>query len=275
MRRLLHPLRRCALLTLGFSPCAFAGSVMQLDMKEYYEDPPVISTIEISTQGRSSRMEVTGGGDDAGGMIWRGESADMVAIDHDSREYYVLDRASMERMAERLGDAMQAMQKELERMPPEQRAMAEQMMKKHLPRQAAPAEPATLHATGRTDAIGGYDCAYYEVRRAEVKLRELCVTPWDELPDGRSMSVAMLEMAGFLESMASTFAEGTGMDVMGGQQEIFQYMRELDGYPVLTRELDESGKVTSETVLRSADERDLEPAVFQPPAGYARRDPEF
>src|SRR5690606_18410409 len=201
--------------------------------------------------------------------------ADMVAIDHESREYYVLDRASMERMAERLGDAMQEMQKALERMPPEQRAMAEQMMKQHLPARGAPSEPAALQATGRTDSVGGYDCSYYEVRRAGVKVRELCVTPWDELPDGRSMSVAMLEMAGFLESMASASAEGTGMDVMGGQQEVFRHMRELDGYPVLTRELDASGKVTSEPVLRSADGKDLEPAVFEPPAGYARRDPEL
>lgn len=276
MRRLLRPLHRLALLSLGLSPCAFAGSVMQLEMKEYYEDPPVVSTIEISTEGRSSRMEVTSAGrGGAGGMIYRGESAEMVAIDHDSREYYVLDQASMERMAERLGGAMQEMQKALESMPPEQRAMAERMMKEHMPAQAAPSEPATLHATGRTDSVGGYDCDYYEVRRADVKVRELCVTPWDELPDGRGTSVAMLEMAGFLDRMASAFSEGTGMDVMGGQQEIFQHMQELDGYPVLTRELGESGEVTSETVLRSAESEDLGPAVFQPPADYARRDPEL
>lgn len=265
---------RCLLAVpaLGLCPLAFAGSVLKLEMKEYYDDPPVVSVIEISTEGRSSRMEVTTvGRQESGGMIYRGKSADMVAIDHGKREYYVLDQASMERMAEQLGGAMEEMQKALESMPPEQREMAEQMMKQHMPEQmqepAGP--PATLHATGRKGSVGGYDCAYYDVRRADVKIRELCVTSWDDLPDGRSMAGAMLEMAGFLDRMAAAFSEGAGMDVMGGQQEIFAHMQELDGYPVLTRELEESGAVASETVLQSADTEDLEASLFQPPADYA------
>lgn len=271
MPRRLRPL---AFLALGLPAVASAGSVLRLEMKEYYEDPPVVSHIEISTQDRSSRMEVTTADrQDASAMIWRGERSDMVAIDHDSREYYVLDQASMEAMAEQLGSAMKEMQKALENMPPEQRAMAEQMMKQHMPGNAEPdAAPATLHATGREDSVGGYDCEYYDVRREDVKVRELCVTPWDELPDGRRMSVAMLEMAGFLERVTTAFSEGAGMDVMGGQQEIWEHMRELGGYPVLTRELDDSGKVTSETVLRSADTERLDPGLFEPPASYSQMD---
>lgn len=267
---------RCLLAVpvLGLCPLAFAGSVLTFEMKEHYDDPPVVSVIEISTEGRSSRLEVTTvGSQESGGMIYRGESADMVAIDHGKREYYVLDQASMERMAEQLGGAMQEMQKALEGMSPEQRAMAEEMMKQHMPEtmQQPDRPPATLHATGREDSVGGYDCDYYDVRRADVKIRELCVTPWDELPDGRRMAGAMLEMAAFLDRMATAFSEGAGFDVMGGQQEIFAHMQELDGYPVLTRELDESGQVVSETVLQSADTEDFDPASFQPPADYTER----
>lgn len=266
-----HCRRLLALPVLGLSPLALAGSVLELEMKEYYEDPPVVSTVEISTEGRSSRMEVTTAGrQESGGMIYRGESGDMVAIDHGKREYYVLDQASMERMAEQLGGAMQEMQKALESMPPEQREMAEQMMKQHMPQsmQQSAAPPSTLHATGREETVGGYDCEYFEVRRADVKIRELCVTPWDELPDGRRMAEAMLEMADFLDRMATAFSEGAGLDLMGEQQEIFGHMQELDGYPVLTRELDESGGVTSETVLQSADTQAFDDSLFEPPSGY-------
>jgi hypothetical protein len=266
--------RPSALLVLAVPPLASAGSVLELEMTEYYEDPPMVSGIEISTEGRSSRMEVTTEGkQESGGMIWRGDRSDMVAIDHDAREYYVLDRASVEAMAEQLGGAMKEMQEALESMPPEERALAEQMMEGHLlGNDGPPAPPATLHATGRDGSFGGYGCEYYEVRRGDVKVRELCVTSWDDLPDGRRLGAAMLEMAGFLDALATSFSEGAGLDVMGGQQEIFEHMRELDGYPVLTRELDESGRVTSETVLKSAAARKFDPDVFEPPAAYARRE---
>lgn len=260
------------LFALGCSPLALAGSVLELEMKEYYDDPPVVSTIAISTEGRSSRMEVTTAGrQESGGMIYRGDSEDMVAIDHGKREYYVLDQASMERMAEQLGGAMEEMQKALESMPPDQRAMAEQMMKQHMPEsvQQPAGPPATLHATGEDGSVGGYDCAYYDVRRENVKIRELCVTSWDDLPEGRSLADAMLEMAQFFERMAAAFSESAGLNVMGGQQEIFAHMQELDGYPVLTRELDEAGEVASETVLQSANTRNLDASLFEPPADYA------
>jgi len=274
MRRSLHLLAPVA---LGLPSLAFAGSVLKLEMKDYAGDPPVVSTIEISTEGRSSRMEMTTAGqEESSGMIWRGESADMVAIDHQAREYFVLDEAAMETMAERVGGAMREMQKALEAMPPEQRAMAEAMMKEHMPGlDGSATPPATLHATGRKDSVGGFGCRYYEVRRANVKVRELCVTPWDDLPDGRSTGVAMLEMAGFFDRIANAFSDGAGLDLTGGQHEIWEHMRELDGYPVLTRELDESGAVTSETVLRAAESKRLDTGFFEPPAGYAARQLEF
>lgn len=273
----MKPLRSLsAVPALAVAPLALAGSVLELEMKEYHEDPPVVSTVEISTEGRSSRMEVTTAGQgESGGMIYRGETAEMVAIDHGAREYYVLDQATMERMAAQLGNAMKEMEKALENMPPEQREMAEQMMKQHMPQsmQDPAAPPATLHATGEEGSFGGYTCEYYDMRRADVKVRELCVTPWDDLPDGRNMAEAMLELAGFLDRMATAFSESAGMNVMGGHQEIFAHMQELEGYPVLTREIDESGEVASETVLTSAATEDFDPALFQAPAGYTEMNP--
>ena len=250
---------------------ALAGSVLVLEMKEYYEDPPVVSTIEISTEGNATRMEVaTPGRGEAGGMIYRGDSGDMLALDHAEESYYVLDEESMQRMGAQLSGAMKQMQEALEAMPPEQRAMAEKMMKQHMPQEMTESKrpPASLHATGVEDTVNGFDCDYYEVRRDERKVRELCVTPWDEIPGGRDLAESLLGMAGFFERMASTISKETGIAVMGDQQEIFGHLEELDGYPVLTREFDESGDVTSESVLRSAATEDLDPSLFEPPSGY-------
>jgi hypothetical protein len=264
---------RKALLLFGFSLSApaLAGAILALEMTEHYDVAPVKSTIAISTEGNSSRMEVaTEDGRQSAGMIYRGDRKEMVAIDHEKREYYVLDEASMEQMATQLGGAMQEMQKALESMSPEQRAMAEKMMKQHMPEMQRPAEaPATLEETGKADIVNGFDCDYYEVRRRDRKIRELCVTDWDDLPGGRGVANAMLDMAGFFDRIATTFSEGAGMNVMGEQQEILAHMQELDGYPVLTREFDDSGDLESETILTSATTEDLEPALFSPPAGYS------
>ncbi len=263
----------CLVSALALPLPTLAGSVLVLEMTEYYEDPPMVSTIEISSQGGASRMEVAAPGrDESGGMIYRGGSGEMIALDHGEKSYYVLDEASMQQMGEQLGSAMKQMQEALEAMPPEQRAMAEKMMKQHLPESMGQADrpPATLHRTGREDTVNGFDCDYYEVQRQGIKVRELCVTAWDELPGGQDIADAMTDMAGFFERMTSTLSEQTGIGVMGGQQEMFEHLKEVDGYPVLTREFDSSGNVVSESVLESVTSEDLAPSLFEPPAGYRK-----
>ena len=256
---------------LALCPPAFAGGVLELEMKEYYEDPPVISTIEISTSESASRMEVaTPGEQESGGMIYRGDSGEMIALDHSGKRYYVLDEASMQQMGAQLSGAMKQMQEALDSMPPDQRAMAEKMMKQHMPQgmQEPARAPLSLHETGREDTVSGYACDYYEVRRNGAKVRELCVTSWDDLPGGRDIADAMLDMAGFYERMTEALSKEAGVGVLGEQQELFAHLEELDGYPVLTREFDSGGEITSESVLKSAVTADLDPSLFEPPAGY-------
>jgi hypothetical protein len=263
---------RIALLIPGLSLSlpTLAGSVLELETKEYYEEPPVAGTIEISMQDGSTRMEITtADSEETGGLIFRGSPREMIALDHESGEYYVMDEASMQSMANQMNAAMQQMQQALEEMPPEQRAMAEGMMKQHMP-QGLTAEqtPTTMHKTGDSDSVSGFDCEYYEVRRQDRKVRELCVTEWDEIAGGREAAAAMLEMAGFFEEVAQAFSAGAGANLMAEQQELFAHMRELDGYPVVTREFDENGKVESETVLQSATSKDIDPELFNPPPEY-------
>jgi hypothetical protein len=257
---------------VAFSP-AFAGSVMEVVTTEYHDEPPVIGTVEISTQDGVSRMEVTSvSSDESGGMIFRERSREFIAIDHAEKEYYVIDEAAMERMGAQLSSAMQQMQDALADMPAEQRAMAEQMMKQHLPAQAEAPEPMTARKTGTTDTINGFRCQYYEVQQQGAKIRELCVTDWDDIDGGREAADSMLGMAGFFDKMAEQFSSGSGMDVMAQQRELFQHMRELGGYPVLTREFDDSGRVESESRLKSARSSDIDPALFSPPQGYRKKD---
>jgi hypothetical protein len=258
---------------MAASSPALAGSVMELVTTEYREDPPVIGTVQISTQDGVSRMEVTSVSDDeSGGMIFREQGREFIAIDHEEKEYYVIDEAAMERIGTQMNSAMQQMQQALEGMPPEQRAMAEQMMKQHLPAPAEKPAPLKVKKTGASDTINGFDCEYYDVQQDGARVRELCITGWDDIDGGREAADSMIAMAAFFEKMAEQFSAGSGMDVMGEQRDLFRHMRELEGYPVLSREFDDDGRLESESRLKSAQSRDIDPALFNPPQGYRQKD---
>ncbi len=49
-------------------------------------------------------------------------------------------------------------------------------------------------------------------------------------------------------------------------------MKELGGFPVVTREFDDyDGSLEGETALRSARRQTLDPDAFEPPKGYRLR----
>jgi hypothetical protein len=250
------------LAALSLPEAGAAGAVLEF---ETTGDSSGSSTTRISAQDGSSRIE-TAGNEDAAGMIFDGERGALIVLDHERREYSVMDEATMQQMATQVGAAMQQMREALKDMPPEQRAMAEQMMKQQMPQ--APADDSTLEETGETVTINGFDCRWYKVSESGRKTTELCVTPWSDIDGGEDVAEPMRRMSAFFEEMARQFSEAAGMDVMGRQQNLFEHMEKLDGYPVLVRDLGDDGGIRSETRLTSAESADVDPALFEPPAGY-------
>jgi hypothetical protein len=49
-------------------------------------------------------------------------------------------------------------------------------------------------------------------------------------------------------------------------------MKELGGFPVVTRDFGNDGALKVETVLRSAKRQTIEPSAFEPPSGYKRQE---
>ena len=251
------------------SRTALGGAVLELQTTEYSEDPPIIGTVEISTEGKQSRIEITSvSSNESGGMIYRSNKKEMVAMDHTAQEYYVIDQPTMDRMAAQVRAAMEQTEAALEAMPPEERALAEQMIQRPLSQEQQSAPETELRATGRNDKIAGRSCKYYDVMQDGRKIRDLCVTPWNDMPEGRQAAHAMMELADFFENMRNAFAGAGGLEVMDRQQEMFAYMEELDGYPVLSRDYDASGKLESESRLTGARSEKIGSSLFEPPPTY-------
>ena len=258
----------CLLLLIIAAP-ALAGSVLELETKEFRGGQPIVGTVQITTEGSDTRIEIISvSSSEAGGLIFHSDRNEMVILDHAQSNYMVIDQARMDAMATQMSDAMEEMRQQLDAMPPEQRAMAEQMMQGRLPQQSAQEAPLSIQDLGSTGEVAGIKCRNHSVLRGGKKIREICVGNWNDIEGGAETAVALQGVAEFFEGMRKAFSGTGSMEVFDRQQELFGHMRELDGYPILYRDFNATGGLERESILKSARQESKDAAFFQPPRGY-------
>ena len=255
-----------------FASAALAGSILELATTEYALDPPVLGTVKISTEGKSSHLEINSiSSNESGGMIYNEARQEIIAIDHDRREYYVITQEQINQMAGQVEQAMQQMEAALAEMPPEQREFAKKMMEARMPVRKTDTSNTVLRATGESDTIAGYECDNYDVMKGETRVRDVCITSWDDFPEGQEVAGAMQELGKFFESMREAFSNAGGLDLMDRQKDLIGYMKELNGYPVRSRDYNAAGEVERETILTAARNEEVDAALFEPPAAYTQQ----
>jgi len=255
-------------LLLGSS--AFAGVVYEVEVTDHTEDPATVSDSRISVDGDLVKMDVTSGSKDLNGeMIFRGDRKEMVIVNNEDKTYFVLDEEQMKALAAQISQAMSAMEQALAAVPEGQRAKMEEMMKQRMPMQMEPREPAELKKTGDSDTVGGYPCVRYEVWRGGIRERELWVTQWKNIEGGTDAVQAFEDMSAFFKEMLDSLPQ---MGDRSFADSAFEHLKEMGGMPVVTREFADDGTLESEARLTSASSRSLDPADFEPPKDYKRKD---
>lgn len=230
------------------------------------------TTQETSIDVDGSRMRLNfASGDTAGDgyMVFRGDRQEMMIVNTKDRSYFVIDQAQMKQLADTVNQAMASMEQALAAMPEAQRAQMEKMMKSRMPAMAEPREPSELKRTGASDTVNGYDCNIYEVWRSGVRERELCVTSWDNVAGGPDVAKVFTEMGEFMTEMLDNLPK------IGGRSfgdETFEHMKEIDGFPVRTREYGSDGVLDGESTLQSSTEAAIDDAEFEPPKGFKKQD---
>lgn len=261
----------CAALMAG--PVA-AGVVFEIEVTDHEQSPTKSETIQMAFEGRHLKMGIASKGKGKQGeMIYRGDRREMVVVDHEDRSYHVMDKATVERIAGQVSLAMGQMQEALKNVPEDKRAMIEQMMKQRMPNQGAPLgrSKSELEKTGEKGTKNGYPCVRYNVFRDGRKIRELWVTDWDNVEGGSDVIDTFEDMVDFFREMLDAIPNmGQGGGGIGDN--VFEHMKELGGFPVVTRDFDENGDLEGESELRSARRQRLDPAAFEPPSGYKRRE---
>ncbi|MDH3476427.1 MAG: hypothetical protein OEM59_22335, partial [Rhodospirillales bacterium] len=116
----------CALFTLA-GTAAWAGVVIEMEVTDSPSEVEA-ATDTIYADGKKLRIdphESQGGGRMS--MIFRDD--ELWILDHDKKRCQTIDKQGIEELSTEIGGAMKEMEAQLAKLPPDQRAMMEKMMK--------------------------------------------------------------------------------------------------------------------------------------------------
>ena len=184
-------------------------------------------------------------------------------VSDDEKTYVDLDKNTAGRGGDPTG-MLADMQKQLDQMPPQQRQMAEQMMKAAMG-SAKLAPPLVYVWTKEKKTIAGYECTRVDGMRGDARVTEYCGTTSDDFKMSEAERKTMLEMQGYLRNfMIMVHADDDATRA-------FQWDTSVDGYPVLTR-CYTGGKMTLDLQLQSVNRNPLPNDLFALPRGYRKLD---
>ncbi|MCZ6491153.1 MAG: DUF4412 domain-containing protein [Acidobacteria bacterium] len=260
----------CCLITLAcFLVPAQAGVVVrQVEREPGSQNPAQQITMYIDAG--KLRIEGNSSGDEDFVMIFDQSRQTVWMIQPGEGTYIEMTAADIQKMKQtmdqamgQMAEAMKQMQAELANLPPEQRAMMEQMMKGRMPAmQSAPAPKVTTEVKSRGERVGPYTCTLYEVLTDGQRTGEVCVAPLDQVQLQQAEFDTFRAMAEFYEPLSSNAPEAK-IGMAG--------LAQMDGFPV--RWVDYDGQnVTSEWEVTEIERRSLETSLFAPPSGLQKVD---
>jgi hypothetical protein len=203
-------------------------------------------------------------GDEGQASIVKGDT--MYIVDDKEKTYVVFDKATMEKLAVQINDAMQKMKEQLSKLPPEQRAQVEQMMEAQMPGIAGKEYVVEAVDTGKTDKVDGRTCRLWDVKRNGELDEQLCVVPYSALPGKENLPTVFAKFAKLFEEMAKSVPMLTGM-----MTSEFNTMTRVNGFPVRTRSYEQGKLGTNEQLVKVWREEAVPASMFEIPAGYTQK----
>lgn len=215
---------------------------------------------------QDGKMRVETGGPQENFAVFSGEA--MNAINPKERNYVVIDRASMKKMAETMNPALKQLQERMASMSPEQRAQMEKMLGGNMPGMNGKPVVEEIRKTGKSDKIAGYNCSYSEVLRDSVKISEICVAPVGSLKGSQELYEASAKLGALMEDILKEI-DAPWLKEMASRQ-IENYSK-LGGVPVFSRSF-KDGKPVRESTLQSIVTQSVPASTFEVPAGFTRKE---
>lgn len=190
-----------------------------------------------------------------GWSLYDSETGTLTTVDTRKRSYTVLDEEKLRALSGQVNDAMATMRKQLEQMPPEQRAAMEKMMGGMGAATGKSAMEIAVDRTGKRLTKGGHDCRQVFLSVGSFARMELCVVDESEI----DMPDADRETLASMQKMMKTVAES----VTGGDRRAPLDYKSLGGMPVYMK----PGNARSGEMLKDV-AHDVDASLFTVPAGY-------
>ena len=216
---------------------------------------------------QDGKMRVDNGAN-SNAVIFR--DANLYMIDNQRKSYMLLDSATVQRMSGAMNDMMAQMRKQLEQMPPEQRAAMENMMKQNgmtLPGASAKPPVYDAKATGAADKAAGRDCKVWDITRDGVLWQQVCVVPYGSLPGQEEFKAVSKQMRGLTEKLGDV-AKQFESDPL--QNSALQ--EKLNGVPFIMRRYRDGVLQPESIVMKTWTTQSIEAGKFEIPAGYTKQE---
>jgi hypothetical protein len=244
-------------LLLFLSSLVVGGVVLELEITDLPDTKGPIH--RIYAQGEMLRLEVGEG--DGPTVIFRDEA--LIILNDKERTYSRMDEEQAQALGAQLSAMMQQMKGQLDKLPAEQRAMAESLMKSRLPEQGS--LPDIKIEEAGSEEIGEYSCQKYVVYQNGTKTGEIFSAPVEAASESME---AFHAMARFSTKLLQPL-QNTPLAELGNHP--LRLLDQVDGFPILSREF-RDGRAVRETALKSAMEKDLAADLFAPPKDYKQAD---
>jgi hypothetical protein len=174
-------------------------------------------------------------------VLFRDDAIWLVSVR--AHSYTKLDRATIQRMTAQ--------------MPPQFRAMIEKMRGEG----GASKGESAWRDTGKTERVGDYSCRVWEGAPAGQK-EQRCIVPFSALPGGGELSVTSQQVGRVIKEVVSN-------SLLDGASNALAEAAKLNGIAAVTR------RESSETYLKSVEQKNLPADIFEVPEGYEQKQTPF
>jgi len=183
------------------------------------------------------------------GVIWQ--------MDVQKRTYEKFDKAHVQSQMQVRDEQLNAM---LAKLPPEQRAVMEQRMKKL----REPRMDVAWSDTGRNERSGSYSCRIWEEKHTGKLRGEYCVVATGNLPGGDELAASLNNAYAAAKDALS------GNPLAAKVLQNYASFNAMSGFPVLHREI-EGGKPYEEDLMTSIERQSLPADKFAIPKGFTEK----
>ena len=195
------------------------------------------------------------------GFIFRGDKQLIWVVDDRTKSYEQIDQAFIEQMSAQMAAVKAEMQARIDQMPADQRAQAEEMMKKYAGgiQEAAAAMKLDYRKMPESKVIDGHACTKYDVYSGDDLTSHAWVAPYADLGLTEKDGAAFEKMGDFVARLTGPVATLQKKDYIP--------MHEVGGVPLLSQDVD-GDRVTLETRVQSVTRGAAPAGSFDVPAGY-------